>query len=341
MGFTTQTKYSLAPLQPDHTYCLWVAAIDTSGTVTASSNQLCRFAKVLRPSNFIYLAEVTSNERDIETYTLVDGTADLVSYRLERATNPIGPFVPVASIPVLSGPPYQLVINDFSASPASNRYFYRLSTIDSCGAVDTTSNVSRNILLEIEKQGNLTNILRWNPYTSWQGTVARYEVYRSIDNDYSYVKIADVANTDTTFFDVVRDAGSTNGQFCYYIKAIETGNPLGVVNPDGGPIESNSNAACVIHEARVFVPAAFAPNSEIAENQIFKPSNLFAQPGSYRMYLMNRWGEVVFDTRDIDMGWDGTHNGQQAPVGSYVYIIEYRSLDGLPVILRGTFTLVP
>lgn len=338
---TSGNTYTLPNLIQDHNYCVWVIATDTSGTVTASSNRECIVADVPNKSRILYLAEVTSNENDIEVYTILDGQADVTSFALERADNPIGPFLAVANVPKPSGPPYQLVINDFGADPSTRRYFYRVSAIDSCGGRDTTSNISRNILLEVEPQGNLVNILRWNPYSSWLGQVARYEIYRSVDNDYSYTKIADVAGTDTLYYDQARTAGSTNGQFCYYVKAIESGNPLGVVNPDGGPIESNSNDVCVIHNARVFVPAAFAPNSEIPENRVFKPSNLFAQPGSYRMYLMNRWGEVVFDTRDIDMGWDGTHNGQPAPMGSYVYIIEYRSLDGLPVILRGSFTLVP
>ena len=334
-------SYTFPTLIQGHTYCTWVKAVDTTLTVSASSNRECTVADVPNKSRILYMAQTTSRQDNIETYTIIDGQADVVNFTLERADNPIGPFLPVAVVPKPAFPPFQIVVNDYGADPSGRRYFYRMSAIDSCGGRDTVSNISRNILLEVTKEGNLTNVLRWNPYQEWLGVVDRYEVYRSVDNTFGYTKIADVAGTDTLYYDYAQQAGSQDGLFCYYVRAIESGNPLGVVNPDGNPIASNSNAVCVKHEARVYIPNAFVPGSEIAENQVFKPSNLFAQEDSYRMYLMNRWGEVVFDTRDINQGWDGTHKGQPAPMGSYVYVIQYKSLDGLPVTLRGTVTLTP
>jgi gliding motility-associated-like protein len=38
--------------------------------------------------------------------------------------------------------------------------------------------------------------------------------------------------------------------------------------------------------------------------------------------IFNRWGEVVFETNDINKGWDGTFHGQPQPYGVYVYMIE-------------------
>jgi gliding motility-associated-like protein len=39
--------------------------------------------------------------------------------------------------------------------------------------------------------------------------------------------------------------------------------------------------------------------------------------------LYNSWGEIVFQTRDLNFGWDGTYGNQLAQKGTYVWIIEF------------------
>jgi gliding motility-associated-like protein len=43
------------------------------------------------------------------------------------------------------------------------------------------------------------------------------------------------------------------------------------------------------------------------------------------MVIYNRWGEVVFKTNDIRVGWDGTMNGNPLPQDSYVWRVSYIS----------------
>ncbi|MBU2650091.1 MAG: gliding motility-associated C-terminal domain-containing protein [Bacteroidetes bacterium] len=50
---------------------------------------------------------------------------------------------------------------------------------------------------------------------------------------------------------------------------------------------------------------------------------------------------MVFESKSITEGWDGQHNGQPAPEGTYVYRVEYavgggemREVDGVVVLLR-------
>ncbi|MEO0902126.1 MAG: gliding motility-associated C-terminal domain-containing protein, partial [Bacteroidota bacterium] len=38
--------------------------------------------------------------------------------------------------------------------------------------------------------------------------------------------------------------------------------------------------------------------------------------------IFNRWGALVFESNDINASWDGTFNGELAPAGVYVYIME-------------------
>jgi gliding motility-associated-like protein len=43
------------------------------------------------------------------------------------------------------------------------------------------------------------------------------------------------------------------------------------------------------------------------------------------MLIFNRWGEIVFETRDASIGWDGTYNGDYAQDGIYTWKIEFKS----------------
>ncbi len=43
------------------------------------------------------------------------------------------------------------------------------------------------------------------------------------------------------------------------------------------------------------------------------------------MLIFNRWGEKLFESDDISIGWDGTKNGVPCPGDAYVYKISYKS----------------
>jgi gliding motility-associated-like protein len=74
---------------------------------------------------------------------------------------------------------------------------------------------------------------------------------------------------------------------------------------------------------QIFVPDAFTPNGD-GVNDEFK-----AKTGQdlteFSMVVYNRWGEVVFKTNDIRVGWNGTMNGNPLPQDSYVWRISYIS----------------
>lgn len=73
-----------------------------------------------------------------------------------------------------------------------------------------------------------------------------------------------------------------------------------------------------------YVPNAFVP---AGINKIFKPVGNISPETDYYFTIYNRWGELVFETRNADIGWDGTHNGKLVIPGVYVYYIKVK-LDG-------------
>jgi gliding motility-associated-like protein len=58
----------------------------------------------------------------------------------------------------------------------------------------------------------------------------------------------------------------------------------------------------------------------------------------FRIY--NQWGQEVFESRDINIGWDGTMGGQKQPVGVYIYVLQATMQDGTIVNKKGSVSLI-
>ena len=84
-------------------------------------------------------------------------------------------------------------------------------------------------------------------------------------------------------------------------------------------------------------PSAFTPNSD-GLNDVFRipPGSSFVL-SLFAVY--DRWGHIIFETRDISKGWDGTYKGIALPVGTYVYLIR-GTMDEKPLAEKGTVTLI-
>ena len=86
-----------------------------------------------------------------------------------------------------------------------------------------------------------------------------------------------------------------------------------------------------------FIPNAFTPN-DAPPNDIFK---LYTEGfASIHLRIYNRWGEKMFETRDLNAGWDGTANGGPALEGLYVCTVELIGNDGFRRMDSGTFLLL-
>ena len=86
----------------------------------------------------------------------------------------------------------------------------------------------------------------------------------------------------------------------------------------------------------IFVPNAFVPggrNNELRPKPVGLSSIDF-----FRVF--NRWGQLVFQTKQIGQGWDGTVNGVLQASGAYVWMISGTDFTGKKVFKKGTATLI-
>ena len=88
----------------------------------------------------------------------------------------------------------------------------------------------------------------------------------------------------------------------------------------------------------IWVPNAFTPNGD-GKNDVFRALGNLGRAEGFGLSVYNRWGERIFHTRDKYKGWDGWHKGSAAPLGTYLYLVEY-SFGGKPYQLKGSFHLL-
>lgn len=88
----------------------------------------------------------------------------------------------------------------------------------------------------------------------------------------------------------------------------------------------------------IFVPSAFTPNGD-GHNDVLRPIPVgIAKINYFRIY--NRWGQLVFNSSDIQKGWNGTINGQLQSTASFVYVTQGIDYTGKLVTRKGVVTLI-
>jgi gliding motility-associated-like protein len=85
------------------------------------------------------------------------------------------------------------------------------------------------------------------------------------------------------------------------------------------------------------IPNAFSPGSQPnSEIKIIKRG--IASLKYFRIF--NRWGQMLFETKDINQGWDGQFKGKAQPLGVYVYMVEAVTNTGKKFTKQGNITLI-
>ena len=89
----------------------------------------------------------------------------------------------------------------------------------------------------------------------------------------------------------------------------------------------------------IYVPNIFSPNDKgNPENEHLRVYGKGIKTIDF--ILFDRWGNEVFHSTDINMGWDGTYKGEPALTGDYTYVIKVDYLNGNNETLKGHIYLL-
>lgn len=182
-----------------------------------------------------------------------------------------------------------------------------LDTIPPCPPPLTVSNICDS-LIEGSFPEELRNNLSWiHPESICPGRsdVAGYQIFFQGPNDDAPRLITTVTNgADTSYVDL--PVGSLAG--CYYIISFDS---LGNTSLPG-------NTVCVDNCPDYRLPNTFTPNGD-NQNDLFIPYPYrFVERVDFQVY--NRWGNLVFETQDPDLNWNGQNlQGKDLAEGTYFY----------------------
>ncbi len=138
----------------------------------------------------------------------------------------------------------------------------------------------------------------------------------------------------------------------YSLSAANIANPIAVFDePSDGlryKVEVYNSIGCMdsafifvkifATSPSVFVPTAFTPNND-GKNDMLRPIAAGIRHLEY-FNIYNRWGQLVFSTKEAGKGWDGKINGQLQTSNTYVWVVKAVDYHGAAYLKKGMVTLI-
>jgi len=226
--------------------------------------------------------------------------------------------------------------------------------------------------------GDGSNYLKANPRYHQFLTRGDYAIKLNVTNDYcpkyfyqvmgqpvkviaavlpNFYKLYFFANQDTILFSKI-DPGYVRYQWnpSIYLSSNHIPNPnfKGEKSVDYTLTRTDTVTSCsvtdeyeivVSTDVYVNLPNAFTPNND-GLNDKLKVEYSAGVTGAFSFKIFNRWGQLVFQSNDINNGWDGRNQkGVMQEVDGYTYLLEYhyknyKTGQEIPMSKTGTFILM-
>lgn len=292
-------------------YSIKVRALGFEGSFSSSSNQRTVYiVKPVRPKYvLIRTASVLENQL-AQLFIEADTTINITGYQIWRSSDG----KPEVLAGVISDPGRQLFYwTDSLARPATRVYSYRVASLDSCGNPGTWSQNFETVKVNLVNQ--TLGEIDWNKPDGFD--VIQYDVLRKSDSSWQLLSTV----SSETYNDVDMPILSVEQDLYYRIRII--GHPYDSIELTD---TAYSSILHIIPKFRMWVPNAFRPGGGF--NDQFKPKAWAVKPHSYTMFIYSRFGQLIWQTEDLEVGWDGTINGEDVPGGVYAWVIRLTTNKG-------------
>ncbi|TNE55681.1 MAG: T9SS type B sorting domain-containing protein [Bacteroidetes bacterium] len=115
-----------------------------------------------------------------------------------------------------------------------------------------------------------------------------------------------------------------------YPQGVAADYTVSLISTSANSCDDTVNLVVKVQESvLIFIPNSFTPNGDELNNR-FEP-NIIAgvDPQDYNMKIFNRLGELVFESNDPEIGWDGDYGAGRglAQTGVYTYKIEFSTKE--------------
>jgi gliding motility-associated-like protein len=90
-------------------------------------------------------------------------------------------------------------------------------------------------------------------------------------------------------------------------------------------------------DCEIFFPTGFTPNND-GLNDVFKILNAY-KVTDFHLRIYNRWGQVVYESKDASAGWTGKFKGKMQDPGVFIWQCNFKR-SGVERYMKGTITLI-
>ncbi len=104
-----------------------------------------------------------------------------------------------------------------------------------------------------------------------------------------------------------------------------------------GCVDSIIGTVTIMTDYEFYIPSAFSPNGDGMNNYFMGVGRNVKE---YAMTIFDRWGELLFHSDDMGIGWDGTFNGVNCKQDTYIYDFKFRDNTNIAHQFTGHVTLL-
>lgn len=226
---------------------------------------------------------------------------------------------------------------------AKNKYCYKVGYTNNCGAKSELSSRFCSVFASLEN----TSTLQWIPIE-----IAEIDEYISsekeyivqmIDNNGGTHEISRIKKANFKFSDnaLIKEELLNYGKVKLVIEASQE-----LVIDYYGTVQSvsfsvYSNEVELYKPIAFYLPNTFTPNDNgPVENEVFIAKGDFLN--GIQMVIYDKWGRVVFESNDLNIGWNGKQSDglTHCPIGEYSYKITCEDIFGQKLTKIGAIALL-
>lgn len=230
--------------------------------------------------------------------------------------------------------------DDRSVEPSKQQYCYKVEYQDECGNTSEPSPSFCSIFLTSARP----NTLNWTPFVIPTPDTFPVDYYIETIDESGMITTVD-ATPNTTLgvkaqIELLLDSPGNNGTATFRIRGVQKVK----IDVGGGsiidfPFDAYSNEYTFITPAQLYIPTAFSPNSDGINDAFIAQGRYIVQ---FNLEVYDRWGNVIFESRKLDDGWNGTTSDgvSPAPAGNYGFKIFGLDPAGQKFEKVGSVTLI-
>lgn len=234
------------------------------------------------------------------------------------------------------------VVNSFTDTNVDinkESYCYKVSYIDDTGKESDMSQPFCSVFLSAEG----TNTIKWTPFSELQNSQPVEYFIDIVNEDGSINRLTSYQTRELSAkiynIDGVKEELELNDKVKLRVRALQftsfKSNNISFINHQ---IAAYSNIITINTPPNIYLPTAFTPNGD-SKNDVFLATGKGIV--EFEMIIVDRWGNVVFESKDINEGWDGTDTDQRTPssAGNYAYKIIAKDKLGKSIEKKGVIYL--